>query len=136
MRRSLRGVPIVLALLAGGTRADGTIDTTGATIATGAAATHGTVVIEPCVMGGTPPTTLGSIGTMTGSLPAFPGGGTGSGGAFHATTDQTLPGGTYDFTTYDVDAGVTVTYDAAVTIRTTGDIHVSGTVRTTAASAP
>src|SRR5688572_29612646 len=98
MRRSLRGVPIVLALLAGGTRADGTIDTTGATIATGAAATQGTVVIEPCVMGGTPPTlpplpTLGSIGTMTGSLPAFPGGGTGSGGAFHATTDQTLPGG-------------------------------------------
>src|SRR6185295_14107013 len=128
MRGSIATTTMFLLLLAGGARANGTIDTTSAAFSPGTAPTAGVVTIDPCVTGGNAPSipplgTLGSIGAMTGSLPAFPGGGSG-GGAFHATSDQTLAGGSFDFATYVVDAGVTVTYSGAVTIRTTGDVSI------------
>jgi hypothetical protein len=111
----------------------GVIDTTGATIEAAPTVTTGTVTIDPCAVGGSPPDipelgTIGTIGTMTGSLPANPDVGTGSDGAFHATADVTLPGGTYNYTSYDVDAGATVTYTGAVTILATEDVRIEGRV--------
>ncbi len=137
---------MMLAAIAAGAMTDagatGTIDSTGAAIAAGTSpGITGTVLVDPCAEGGAPPALppiapLGTIGAMTNLPPAFPGGGTGADGAFRATTNQSLPGGTYNFTTYDVDAGVTVTYSGAVTIRATGIMFIQGHVVTTAAAAP
>ena len=121
--------------------ADGSISTTNATIASGAAPTQGVVTIDASAPEAEAPalpalTPLGDIGTMTGALAAFPGGGTGAEGAFHATATQTLAGGTFHFTSYLVDSGVTVTYSGPVTILATGDVTVRGKVVTTASDAP
>lgn len=131
------------ALLAagGGAGANGSISTSGATIAAGTAPTLGTVTMEDCAAEAaapvpSAPAPLGSIGSMTGSLPMFPGGGTGADGAFHATATQSLAGGTYNFTSYLVDEGVTVTYTAGVTILATGDVTIHGRVVTTTADSP
>ena len=119
----------------------GTIDDTSATVEAGSAPTQGTVTIDACLAGGTPPSLpplgdIGAIGAMTGSLPAFPGGGTGADDAFSASADRTLPGGTYNHTTYHIDSGVTVTYSGPVTILTTGDVTLQGAIVTNSASAP
>ena len=129
---------LALVLGTGTSRGAGTIDTTGATIAAGTALTAGTVRILP---DGGPrsgpsvpaPALTGTIGTMAGSIPAFPGGG--GGAAFTASADQTIAGGTYDFTTYTINANATVTYSGAVTIRATGDVTINGVLTTTAAGA-
>ncbi|MHC4861014.1 MAG: hypothetical protein ACYTDY_13085 [Planctomycetota bacterium] len=116
---------------AGGQSLCGTIDTTGATVEVGTAPMLGTKTIEPCPVPGAPPMLppiggLGTPGTFTGSLPAFPGGGDGSNLEFHATGDMVIPGGTYNHTTYRVDNSATVTYSGPVTIRTTGDVNIEG----------
>src|SRR5687768_11257495 len=98
-------LPLVLAGLAlafasgAKVEANGTIDTSDSTLAAGTAPQQGSVTIDPCVVGGPAPAmpalgTLGTLGTMAGAVPAFPGGGTGADGEFHATADATLPGGT------------------------------------------
>ena len=138
-RRSSLG--LVLAGLASGllftsgstVQANGTIDTTGSSVAAGAAPQQGTVTIEPSAPPGPAPEmpALGSPGTleaMSGAVPPFPGGGTGADGDFHATADMTLASGVYDFLSYRVDPGVTVTYAHPVTIRTTGDVVLDGFV--------
>jgi hypothetical protein len=119
----------------------GVVDVTAAAIGAGAAPAPGRVKIDSCLPWGTKPVVpevgpIGTLGTMPGSLPEFPGGGSGADGAFVATADATLEGGTYEFTTYVVDPDVTLTYAGPVEIRTTGDMTVSGTIRTTSASAP
>src|SRR5688500_15201502 len=113
--RSSRLLMALGATLATFAFAQGTIDTTGAVLEPGSAEMKGTVTVDPCAPGGTAPAlpplgVLGTIAGMTGSLPPFPGGGSGADGAFRAMTSQTLPGGTYNFTTYGVDVGVVVTY--------------------------
>jgi len=130
----------LLVIPAGGQSPCGTIDRTGATIeASAAASTVGTVTIDACRVGGTPPAipapgTIGTIGTMTGSLPTFPGGGTGSGGAFHATTDVLLLADTYNYTSFEVDNLVTVTCSKGVTINVTGSVRIDGQLLCSAAS--
>jgi hypothetical protein len=119
----------------------GTIDVASATVEAGSAPAEGTVTIDPCLTGRSPPALpplgdIGDIGTMTGSLPAFPGGGTGADDAFTASANETRPGGTYNHTTYHVDLGVTVTYSGPVTINTTGDMTLQGAIVTDSASAP
>ena len=146
MRGTIRALGLcalaaALALAPPAARADGTIiQDTGTLIASGNAPTRGTVTIDPCApLDGEIPMplpvgTIGSIGTMTGSMPAFPGGATG-GIPFLGAADATLPGGTYDFTTYTVNPGVTITYSGAVTIRTTGAVQLDGLVATAASGA-
>ena len=124
---------LLLTSPAGGQSVCGSIDTTGATLTPGTAPTVGTVTEEPCGGPGTQPTpppigALGTLGPMTGSLPAFPGAGTGAEGAFHATADMVIPGGTFHFTTYQVDNVATVTYTTAAIIHTTGDVDIAGHV--------
>jgi hypothetical protein len=117
-------------------RANGTIDTTLSSVSAGTAAVQGTVTIDPCVAPGAAPEmpslgtlgTLGALGTAIGTIPPFPGGGTGADGAFLATADETLLGGTYELTSYRVDPGVVLNYAGPVTIRTTGDVVVDGIV--------
>lgn len=56
--------------------------------------------------------------------------GDGSAGAFSATSDMTLPGGTYDYTTFNIDAGVTVTVTGPdpLIIRATGAVTINGSL--------
>jgi len=140
MRTVIWALAAVLCLVppSGAAPTCGTIDRTGATIEAGTAPTAGTVTVDACLEGGTPPALpvidpMGTIGPMTGSMPAFPGGGTGTEGAFHATTNMTLGGGTYNFTTYEIDNTFTVEYSGAVTILTTGNMKIYGVLRTTGA---
>jgi hypothetical protein len=122
------------------TDACGTIDTTDATIQAGAAPSSGTVVVDPCMTGGTPPNlafvgSLPPMGAMPGSMPSFPGGGTGVDGAFDASVDQTLPAGPHNFTTFRIQDNVTVTATGPVTIKTTGTMTINGKLVSTAAAA-
>ncbi|MEN8149905.1 MAG: hypothetical protein ABFS86_08785 [Planctomycetota bacterium] len=122
-----------------GQAACGTIVQTGATIDVGPG-TPGTLTIDPCAIGGTPPDipdpgTIGAVPGMTGTLPAFPGGGTGADGAYHATADTTLAAGTWNFTVFEIDNTVTVTCDGAVTINVTGRAIVNGKLHSTADAA-
>lgn len=115
-------------------RASGTIDVEGANVAAGNAPAMGTVRVEPLAPAATPPAlpslgALGAIGTQAGAVPAFPGGGSG-GINFLALVSVILPGGTYDYASYDVAAGVTVTYEGPVTIRTTQHTAIEGAVVT------
>ncbi|MHC4471206.1 MAG: DUF4097 family beta strand repeat-containing protein, partial [Planctomycetota bacterium] len=136
---------LVLALLVVAPMVDaappcGTIDDASATVEAGTAPVEGTVTVDPCLTGRSLPALpplgdIGDLGTMTGTLPAFPGGGTGT-VAFSASADQTLPGGTYNHTTYHIDAGKTVTYTGPVTILTTGDMTLQGAIVTDSAFAP
>lgn len=54
--------------------------------------------------------------------------GTGVDGPFNATVNTTLPGGIYNFTTFNIDPGVTVmaTGTAPLIIRCTGNITING----------
>lgn len=114
-------------------RGCGTIYADGATLATGAAPSRGTITLDPCagaISYAVPGAPLGPLlGTI--QFPAAPvvdpGNGTGS---FFAAADVQLPGGTYEFTTYTVPAGVQVTYTGAVTLRVTGRVDVFGTIAT------
>jgi hypothetical protein len=126
---------ILFALAVAPVLADGTILTTGATLTVGTGNTQGEIIIDPAATGGPPPTlpdlgTLGSIGSMTGSVPPFPGGGTGADGSFLAMSSMTLPGGTYNFTDYTIEAFNTVRYTGAVEILVTGDVEILGTLST------
>ncbi|MHC4861937.1 MAG: hypothetical protein ACYTDY_17795, partial [Planctomycetota bacterium] len=79
---------LVLALLVVAPMVDaappcGTIDDASATVEAGTAPVEGTVTVDPCLTGRSPPALpplgdIGDLGTMTGTLPAFPGGGTGT----------------------------------------------------------
>jgi hypothetical protein len=142
----MRIVPSVLSSLAVvvvsvGARGAGSIDTAGATFSFGASPDQGTLTTDAAAPAAPAPAiaTLashGTLGTFSSPLPAFAGGGTGADGPFTAAATQTLPGGTYNYTTYQVNPGVEVTYSGAVTIRCTTGGTISGTVRTTAANAP
>ncbi|MHC4860179.1 MAG: hypothetical protein ACYTDY_08825, partial [Planctomycetota bacterium] len=141
--RILPWTVLLVALLlphAAGQSPCGTIDQTGATIETGPGDPQGTLTIDPCRVGGSPPPipelgTIGTIPAMTGTLPTFPGAGTGLDGPYDPTGDDTLPGGVYNHTSYTVDAGVTVTYTGAVTINTTEGVRIDGEVMSTVAGA-
>jgi hypothetical protein len=54
--------------------------------------------------------------------------GTGADGAFHATTNVSLPGGTYNYTTFMIDAGITVTVtgNQPLIIKCTGNVLIDG----------
>lgn len=124
---------------AGATLANGVIDVTGATVAAGNAPQPGAVVVEPAAPAATQPAlpslgTLGALGPKAGTVPEFPGAGSG-GTSFIATESVSLPGGTYEYLSYDVLAGVTVSYEGAVTIRTVHHTGISGNVATLAAGA-
>src|SRR5688500_604454 len=86
-----------------GAKANGTIDTTGAVLTVGTSAgTPGISTVDACAPGGSPPAlpplgSLGTIGAIEGMRPPMPPAGQGADGSFHATSNQTLPGGTYDF---------------------------------------
>ncbi len=56
--------------------------------------------------------------------------GTGTDGAFTASSNTTLAGGTYNYTSFTIDAGVTVTVTgtAPLIINSTGDINIAGTI--------
>lgn len=56
--------------------------------------------------------------------------GTGANGAFSPTTSANLAGGTYDFTTVNIPAGVTITVtgNQPLIIRATGNVNVAGTI--------
>ncbi|MBS1584262.1 MAG: T9SS type A sorting domain-containing protein [Bacteroidetes bacterium] len=56
--------------------------------------------------------------------------GTGANGAYNATVNTTLPGGTYNYTTFTINAGVTVTVtgNAPLIIRATGKVTINGTL--------
>jgi len=56
--------------------------------------------------------------------------GTGVDGAYHATNDTTLAGGTYNFTTFTIDGGVTVTVTGMqpLIVLCTGAVNISGTL--------
>ena len=78
---------LLLAVASSGVRADGVIDTSGATLTLGTGTPQGTLTTAPALPAGPAPTipavgTLGSIGTFSSTMPAFPGGGTGVDGAF------------------------------------------------------
>jgi hypothetical protein len=133
---------LCLSLAAGPARSEGLIVTTGATIEAGDGVPAGTVTIDDCAGPKAPPVPpevggFGAIGPLNGGSFPFPGGGTGALGAFSAAinTTQTLPGGTYDYTTYTVGANAVVTYSGAVTIRTTGNVQIEGQVGSAAAGA-
>ncbi|MHC4472337.1 MAG: hypothetical protein ACYS99_15410, partial [Planctomycetota bacterium] len=124
----------VCVVLATGAFGAGTIDTSNATFNIGQAPANqqGTVIIEDCAPEAAPPAIpplgdLGVIGTMTGSLRAFPGAGSG-GGAFHATQARVLPAGTHNFASFKVDTGVILDFQGAATVNVTGDVDVSGLV--------
>lgn len=138
-RRTALAVAFALAALASSpARSDGTIASGGATIETGTGSPAGAVTIDPNAGPKSPPAVPavpapGALGAMTGSIPAYSGGG--ASGNFLATADMTVAGGTYNFTTYTVNTGVLVTYSGAVTIRTSGDVVINGQITTTAANA-
>ncbi len=135
---TLTGVVIALAVHAA---ANGTIITTESTFETGAAPVQGVVTIDECAAGGVAPSLptidpLPPQDAIGGSLPAFPGAGAGGLGAFAASTDQNLAGGTFEYTSYTVSSAATVTYSGATTLRVQGDVDITGTVRTAADAAP
>jgi len=119
--------------------AGGTITTAGSAIDSGTAPVKGTVTVDPNAPLSLAPAlpsvgSLGSIGTISGSIPAFVA--AGGAGPFVATPPtQTLPGGVYSFSTFNVPQGTTLTYTGAVTIQTAGDVQIDGLVTTTAAGA-
>ncbi len=112
--------------------AGGDIDTIGADIASGDAPTRGAVTIDDSADLGAVPADDEGIGSD--SPPAYPFDADyrfdGLGGPqFHATSDVTLPGGTYDFRSFTVDAGVTVRFNGATTLRVAGDVLLNGLIR-------
>lgn len=119
------------------TPAAGTIDTTNATVAAGTAPTQGIVTIDAAAptfaAPALPPNDpLGTLGTMPGSVPTFPGGGNGALGAFVAgPPGAAMAGGTYNYTTYTLTQGAIVTYGGPVTIMTTGNVVIDGGLVTT-----
>jgi hypothetical protein len=124
-----------------GAHGAGSIDATGATFTFGPAPDQGTPTVNasaPAAAAPTIPTLAshGTLGTFSSPLPAFGGGGTGADGAFVATVTQTLAGGTFDYSSYQVNAGVTVTYSGPVTILVTGGVTLDGVVRTNSTNAP
>lgn len=142
--RTLLGAAVLAALaLADGARAAPVpgIATARATLESGPAPGRGAVVVDPRAPQADAPKLEvvprpGPMGPMTGPTPDFGGTGNGSAGAFHATSDVTIAGGTYDHRTYTVDVGVTVTYTGAATIRCTGDVLLQGRIVTTSDDAP
>ncbi len=56
--------------------------------------------------------------------------GNGSDGAFHATSNMTLPGGVYNYTSFTIDAGVTVQAAGgdSLVIKCTGPVTINGTL--------
>ncbi|HRU62249.1 MAG TPA: hypothetical protein P5565_12335, partial [Bacteroidia bacterium] len=55
-------------------------------------------------------------------------GGTGADGPYQATSNGTLAGGEYNFTTFTIDAGVTITVtgDDPLIIQSTGAVTITG----------
>ncbi len=114
-----------------------TIDTTGATVAAGTAATQGTVTIDPCAPAAVPPNApaLTPQGTLTATLPTKPDTGTGALGLVAITSDMTLPGGIYEYESLLIQDAV-VTYTGPVTLCATGIIDIDGGIQTTGDNQP
>ena len=117
--------------------ATGTIDTQGATVAAGTAPDQGTVTINPSAVAIDAPAlpanaALGSLGAMPGSIPPFAGGPVGL-PVVYGQAGATLPGGTYNYSTYTITQGGIVTYGGPVTITTTGDVRIDGGLISTTA---
>ena len=136
MRGLLRALALAGVLAAAGPAAAvGTILVPGASLRTGSAPSPGRVLLDPAAGPGTPPAaplpdSLGSLGTPPGPPPAFPGAATGSGGNFAATSPTSLPGGTYDFASFNVGPGGTVEFTGPVVLDVAGNVNVAGSVTT------
>ncbi len=136
-RRTALALAVAM-LAAAPAHSDGTIASSGATIEAGTGTPAGAVTLDPSAGPKSPPAVPtvplpSALGAMTGSIPAYSGGGGGS--AFSATANTTLAGGSYSYTSYTVNQGVYVTYSGPVTIRTTGDMTIHGQILTTAPGA-
>lgn len=135
MRQRILALAAALAVVATiGTRAAavGTIDTTDATIESGAAPTRGTVTIDPAAPIGVAPVLPGieepgDAPIVTGSMPPLPSFGDGGEGAFSATTGTVaLTPGTHQFTSFDITNGASVTVSGATTILVQGAVSIAG----------
>jgi hypothetical protein len=138
MRRKLGlglfAVGAVVAAAGGALRANGTIDVENAQIAAGTAPQQGGVVVDPCAPAADAPSlpalgALGAIGSKPGAVPAFPGGGPG-GHDVRFTSQAILPGGTYDYSSYEVAPNTYVIYEGPTVIRTTNHVAIEGHVYT------
>lgn len=137
VRARFAPVALALCLFAAAEQAGGagTISTAGSTIAPGAAPLQGTLTIDESAPAVTSPAVpspgaLGSIGSISGSVPAFPALGGTPLPAFVGAATQSIAGGTYYFQSYTVPQGFTITYTGAVTIQTAGDVSIHGLVTT------
>lgn len=111
----------------------GSIDTTGAILAPGNAPIVGDVVIDEAAELGAPPDIPRPAGGISGNFPQGVPQGVhlppGLGGpSFRAQVDVTFAAGEYDFTDFEVDRGVTVTFDGPTTIRASRDVRIDGRV--------
>ena len=127
-------IGLCAALLAGPAAAGPRIDTTGATIAPGDAASRGQVVIDESAPAAKAPAMPrigppGGVGSFSSAMPRFrrPAGGV---EAFVAFASMELPAGEYEFASYDVAKDAVVTYGGPVTIRVGGDVTILGRVAT------
>ena len=116
--------------------ADGTIDTTDATIEAGAASAPGAVVIDECAPVGVIPTypaqpQFSDPGSL--ALP-LPGPGSGADDAVFVT-DAELAAGEHLLGDLEIAEGVVVTALGAVTLRCDGDVTISGRLISAAAAA-
>ncbi len=121
--------------------ADGVITTTGASITAGEGDTvEGDVFLEPCALPATPPVLppLGLLPTQPGfegALAPFAPIVLSEDIDFDASTDTMLSGDTYEFASYTVIDGATISYDGPVTLLVDGDVTLNGSIVTTANSA-
>ncbi len=120
--------------------AAGTITTAGSTIGPGTAPVQGALTIDASAAPATSPAvpspgSLGAIGSISGSLPAFP--------AITGTplplitpgANLTLAAGTYLYPSFTVQQGFTITCTGAVTIQTVTDVTIHGLVTSATAGA-
>jgi hypothetical protein len=138
-RARLCGAGLLAGLMAAPAAADPVIDTTDATLAAGAAATPGQVVVDAAAAAAYVPSVprvemTGSIGTFSTPMASAPRRFNG-GHAFVASASKTLPAGDYEYASYTVQSGAVVTYQGPSTIRVAGDVVILGAVTTDAASA-
>lgn len=73
---------------------------------------------------------IGATFAFTGAIAQCGSSGTGANGAYNATSNTTLTGGTYNYTTFNIDAGVTVTVTGTqpLVIYCTGAATINGSL--------
>jgi len=123
-----------LAFGAGGGPASalGVIDITDSTVQSGSLPFPTGVTIDPAAPGSPPAApdagAAPAAPSLGGAMPAFPGAGDGTDGAFAAAVDTTLAGGTWNFTSFTVSNLATVEVTGAAVILVQGDASINGRV--------